>query len=449
MDIQSNPTGISSTLASTIDAPPRPLTTRSLDVLRNRSKDTPLPMYSQPKFSKTSPNRANSKHNSLQKRETTHADHARKLPNLAVPAQPKAITIPDFPTVTADTLRALGKTVHDAITGKPVARSGLLVVLDLNGLLLERVAKSGTSDVREVRKTAQSMRPPDLCIGRRYVWLRPHVAELLRYVAARHAVAIWSSATEHTVNALLQPNVVLRNTGLQASEFVFIKSRGNCRKDNVAENGKFATVKFINDLWTDHELCRRYGPRSTILVDDTASKVRANPNSAIIVPEYCAGNTEIDYNSDQSLLWTALLLEYLATTPNILRERYRMPQSRSGLGNVTSSNCDGMRAMDDIRNRIHSAGSLNEFIQASQRIAVTECGEPSVRAFLEDCELPEYVATESQNVDKNLTTAPQDSCIAQNDAKRNSGRRPRPKKNVLVVVPEALQHALVPESNTC
>lgn len=52
---------------------------------------------------------------------------------------------------------------------------------------------------------------------------------------------------------------------------------------------------------------------NTLIIDDSPTKVVRDPSNAVIVPEYSAENSKVDYSRDETLLWTALYLEHIAT----------------------------------------------------------------------------------------------------------------------------------------
>lgn len=187
-----------------------------------------------------------------------------------------------------------------------VQRSGLVVVLDMHGLLVERIPRKEKARLAEARKYRSSWQSQRNHI----VWLRPHVRVFLDLAYMRHDIAVWSSAQAETVDRLLEDlSNELKMTPSMRSRMQFIWHRKMCKPD--LESGRFATLKYLKDLWDWRGFGNRYSSKNTLLLDDSATKYRHFPNSGIPAPEYKAEIIKERYNNDDTLIWILLYLEYL------------------------------------------------------------------------------------------------------------------------------------------
>lgn len=200
-------------------------------------------------------------------------------------------------------------------TSPPPARSGLLVVLDLHGVVVERIKREEKQQIAFARTQRNAWKK-----GKYHeTWLRPHLQTFLDMVCARHNVAVWSSAQRRTIEELL--GGVSGHFDIKPAlkeKLDFIWDRPKCRPDE--QKGGYATLKYMQDLWGDEGFGGRYSCKNTILLDDTISKFRDFPQSGVVVPEYCAERLQERYNSDDTLLWVLLYLEYVLEESGKLSE---------------------------------------------------------------------------------------------------------------------------------
>lgn len=263
-------------------------------------------------------------------------------------------------------LRAAGGRVADVLLqgqqlSPSVERSGLVAITDLNGVLLERLANIPST--KEVRAKTKAVRDPDIRVNRRDVWLRPYYKEFLTYLHRRHSLAVWSSAAKHTVVDLVE--LVTKDVSVSSEKMLFMLDRSYCTPD--PKSGRYMTTKELPKLWNDARYEKQCRPENTVIFDDTQSKVRSTPDSAIIIPEYTVENLKVDFIHDESLLWAALYLEHVASAMKT--------QSERGKG-------------WDAREAIQALGSLDDFILRGQSVALEIGSSPSVHAFI-----PEHVVT--------------------------------------------------------
>ena len=198
-------------------------------------------------------------------------------------------------------------------------KTSLFVILDVNGLLMERAKNKDADKIR----AARGQRNP----WRRYksghqVWLRPHLKFFLQNVMNRHSVGMWTSGKRTNMEPLLKEvSDFLQLSKPIPDELSFTWCREKCDPDPT--NGSYASVKNLNKVWL-----ASLAPRDrTLILDDTFTKVRFEPNSALIVPPYCAEVMGDVYNYDDTLIWAVLYLEYIAER---LRQSLNIAAARSG-----------------------------------------------------------------------------------------------------------------------
>jgi len=188
--------------------------------------------------------------------------------------------------------------------GFPALRRHLLI-LDLNGLLLDR---------RRTQNDSSSLGEPDLVYSNgasRYsVFLRPHALNFCCWALSKFHCAVWSSA--QLVN--VKPLIALL-FGDRAVELQFVWGQECCTQGKRPRggNGKPDFLKELAEVW-------RRGistPLTTLLIDDSPSKaVRNPPHTALHPPAF----TLEQAGSDVALSETGFLRSLLARAalaPNI------------------------------------------------------------------------------------------------------------------------------------
>ena len=166
----------------------------------------------------------------------------------------------------------------------------ILIIFDLNGVLIhhERYAPntSHLSNNLNVKfggkrrhwerdeEAVTEWSPPPNCprsvgrVGGRRVWIRPHAeAFLRRLLHAGYHVALWSTAREDTLRALL--HVAIPADVLPRLAFAWDRRWCTSIKGEL--------LKDLSTVWRHPSLCGAYGPDNTIIVDDSPRKIRRNP----------------------------------------------------------------------------------------------------------------------------------------------------------------------------
>ena len=147
-----------------------------------------------------------------------------------------------------------------------------LLVVDLNGLLVDRrmapfVEPDGTK------------RAPDAAFGKFLIYNRPHMSEFVAWAFEHFTVGVWSSAQQHNAKTL-----VSHIWGEHRDKLAFVWGQDKCTHvgamDPAKPRSKPILLKDLRKLWAVPSF-KRFGPRNTLLLDDSPYKAAMNP-------EYCA-----------------------------------------------------------------------------------------------------------------------------------------------------------------
>ena len=148
----------------------------------------------------------------------------------------------------------------------------LLVVLDLNGTLLER------------KRTLQNRWKRSSVIT-----ARPGLTDFLRYCLDNHSVMIWSSARPANVETMC--NKIFSEQDL--TKLVGMWGRDRLDLSSAEYNDKVQVYKRLEKVWTDKciqsqhpEPTGVWSQMNTVLVDDSVLKGSSQPYNLIEVPEF-------------------------------------------------------------------------------------------------------------------------------------------------------------------
>lgn len=183
------------------------------------------------------------------------------------------------------------------------ARS-LLIILDLNGALLQRVIqrpKIASISSFEHRKAEKY-----------HIYLRPHFHAFMSYLIREFEVAVWTSAQENNALAIVKECFT---DSFIPEKLQFVWHREHCELRNrtsqevaaiKAANPKAfvkpIAIKDLDAVWKAYG--DRYSPNNTLILDDSAEKMRHRDNH-LFIPSFQV--TE-DALNDESLV---ILTEYL------------------------------------------------------------------------------------------------------------------------------------------
>eukprot|EP00041_Stephanoeca_diplocostata_P042841 m.11672 g.11672 ORF g.11672 m.11672 type:complete len:641 (+) comp8872_c0_seq1:347-2269(+) len=154
-------------------------------------------------------------------------------------------------------------------------RSGrLLLVIDVNGLLVDRVKKQHVQD--------HSLRP-DLAYGKFVAFERPHARRFVRWLLDCFDVAVWSSAKRQNILP-----VVKHITGDKFHRVLHVFDQDSCVvRGTVPTNHGTCKPRFVKPLtavWERVGEGPHIDPLTTLLIDDDAFKAELNPPHTAIHP---------------------------------------------------------------------------------------------------------------------------------------------------------------------
>lgn len=141
--------------------------------------------------------------------------------------------------------------VDDAIVRG--GKRNVLLVLDLNGLLLDRPKRKGP-----------------------HAWRRPHLDEFVAFVLDAFHVGVWSSMMRKNVDPLTE-----RAFGARRRELLFEMNQDDCVEVAYPPPVKKPLLKKpLEHVWDRFDKFRG----ATLLIDDTALKAMDNPPHTLFCP---------------------------------------------------------------------------------------------------------------------------------------------------------------------
>ena len=201
-----------------------------------------------------------------------------KIPKLAPPPEPSEPAPTAAADPTADPTADADASARKQRKHKGTRKHKHLLVLDLNGLLVDR-RMSAFVDADGTR------RAPDAKFGKFFIYNRPHMAAFVEWAFEHFTVGVWSSAQAHNAKSLVN-----HVWGKHRDKLAFVWGQDRCTHvgamDRAKPNSKPILLKDLNKLWAIPSYAR-FGPRNTLLLDDSPYKAAMNPpNCAIHPAEY-------------------------------------------------------------------------------------------------------------------------------------------------------------------
>ena len=147
-----------------------------------------------------------------------------------------------------------------------------LIILDINGVLLERVR--GSTDAK-----------PDFVVNKTKCYLRPGVGKFLKWLHHRFDVAVWSSTMPHNTIPLVK-----KIWGKRMNNLKFIFTQNQCTHDGMIGE-KPILLKDLQRVW---DIMPWYDKLNTILIDDSPYKSTNNPSYACYHPTTYSHETNED-----------------------------------------------------------------------------------------------------------------------------------------------------------
>ena len=165
-----------------------------------------------------------------------------------------------------------------------------LCILDLNGILLEKVNKNFNPN---------NLRIHDTTINKQKIWFRPHMNEFLEFIFDKFNVGIWSSSMYH--NTIPMVEEIFKD---YEDKILFIFHRENFIKMMNPNTKEFDKLKDLSLIW---KIFENFDDRNSFIIDKFGSNI-CNSNNGIFIPEYSFENENIKYEEDDTLL---ILKKYL------------------------------------------------------------------------------------------------------------------------------------------
>lgn len=194
----------------------------------------------------------------------------------------------------------------------PAGARRKLLVLDLNGFLVDRVR--GSQPIPGV--------VCDLREGGCSVYVRPHAKDFIIWCLARFDVGIWTSANAKNISGALA--AVLPPDGRARLKFVWDQRHctlaGSLRMPDVETKPVF--LKLLSRLWRKCTPRGAHDASSTILLDDSIYKTAANPPHTSVHPTKwiatARDDTGLAAGGDLRQLLAAVLCETTADVREVL-----------------------------------------------------------------------------------------------------------------------------------
>ena len=247
------------------------------------------------------------------------------------PEAPPPVSVNDAPTSANARVAAAGVL-------RPAVRHEKLLVLDLNGLFIDRrtkryvpttkgkaredeeVAREATASEddepddapegaeEETRETDPNEVVENARVGSYYVYDRPHMREFIEWVHERFEVGVWSSANSRNTK-----NLVNYVWGAHASKVAFVWGQERCSdigKDPSGEGRRPLFLKELKHVWSmkKNTGLSRFNETNTLLIDDSPYKAIRNPKNTAIHPR---GYTVKERDTDDMLSERGALRQYL------------------------------------------------------------------------------------------------------------------------------------------
>ncbi|KAJ3045500.1 hypothetical protein HDV00_009154 [Rhizophlyctis rosea] len=175
----------------------------------------------------------------------------------------------------------------------------ILLILDLNGTLIERITDSAK---KKIARSHPAFPPrPDFMVNSKPCFCRPYLDTFFAHIFADFHVGAWTSATPKNAGPMIDTIF-----GQYASQLKFKWDRTKC-SDLGNKSNDFSSVKDLRLIWADigPEGANKdglYSAENTILLDDTSTKASHTPDNGLHLPTFTFIESDFDAENDESLL---------------------------------------------------------------------------------------------------------------------------------------------------
>ncbi|OIW19953.1 hypothetical protein TanjilG_30887 [Lupinus angustifolius] len=202
-----------------------------------------------------------------------------------------------------------------------------LLVLNLNGLLVNRIHRSS---VNKIPKSSS----PDAIYRNFKVFRRPFVEQFMKFCLDRFEVGIWSSAIEHNIEDALSCSI-----GSSAKKLLFVWDQNQCLNSGFTSLEKVTKPLFFKELKKVWGKIKKGGPylaSNTLLIDDKPYKAFLNPPNTGIFPD----SYKVENEDDKALDPKGKLCLYLEGLANANDFPSYVKANPFGQSAITSSHSD-------------------------------------------------------------------------------------------------------------
>lgn len=237
------------------------------------------------------------------------------LPRLAIPSAHPLVTLSRsflffYSTSSGRPARAASLRQKMASTSPPTSpastRSPLLVVLDLNGTLLDRITDG--ERLKRSRLNPKCPPVPDLVINGKKIYYRPYLDAFLHGLFDRFSVATWTSAMPKNA----QPMVGHLFPKKLKDKLSFNWTREKC--ELLGNAREHQSIKDLAKIWADEKasINGKWNEKNTIIIDDSMGKGARNPFNAVhLIPFTVTEPDFLDCDADSTLLAVLNYLDHL------------------------------------------------------------------------------------------------------------------------------------------
>ena len=181
----------------------------------------------------------------------------------------------------------------------------ILIVLDLNGTILHRIIKTGSTTIEDSFVKIAKM-------GKHSLYARPYLKDFFDFLVKYFDVAVWTSAEERNALAMIDSlSTSVPNCTRNAFKFIWSRNMCTLQEQSLPLGSSYIkplALKKLSKIW--QKFPTEFDYRNTIIIDDSEEKIHDIDN-LLLVPT-------LDVSIPTATLDTALLqlIDYLQHITN-------------------------------------------------------------------------------------------------------------------------------------
>ncbi|KAI9202768.1 HAD-like domain-containing protein [Polychytrium aggregatum] len=177
----------------------------------------------------------------------------------------------------------------------------LLLILDLNGVLIDRLVTSQDKSAAQANPFNQQL--PSFSCNQCYIHIRPFLRTFLDFIFEHFYVATWTSAKQQNAK-----NIIWILFQERCHRLVFKYYQTECTDSGrVSGRGKPEFIKELSNIWRN-PLYSQWNQSNTLIIDDSSHKSQLNAANSLLVPTFTVRSGSIDCWKDTGLL---SIMQYL------------------------------------------------------------------------------------------------------------------------------------------